>query len=279
MEDPNIYKIFNERFDKLKCFVETYERTPSRTAKNADEKKLGVYFADFRKYKKSSKGLHPYYIQKLESLGTVWRWTYDNVFYDNLEDLKKWISQNGRLPVYEKNKPDPERRLGLYCNKQREAYVNGKLKDHDKISSLEQVSGWTWTTYDFDENFERLKKFVEDNGRLPNNDGDLSEKKIAKWCLTQKNKSEKLTAEQVTKLQSINGWEWKNVGNVFSKKYNGLRKWMKTHDFTYPKLDTDNMWEKELAEFVEFSKTLRQKYLDEDYDKIKLFECLPNWEW
>jgi hypothetical protein len=121
------------------------------------------------------------------------------------------------LSTSEYSKDKEQARLGRLCNKLRANYRKNKLKDAD-IKLLEQIKGWFWKTNDiiksFDENYDDLKKWLNNNYRMPSRySKDNHEKKIGQWVERQKtnHRKNKITKEDYKKLENLPYW------NVYKK--------------------------------------------------------------
>jgi superfamily II DNA or RNA helicase len=85
-------------------------------------------------------------INKLEKIH-VWYWSYDQIWNDNYNFVKKYISENNNeYPkggiVFKNNKMD------VWLKKQRQNYKNNvKILDEERISKLESLNGWYWNIH------------------------------------------------------------------------------------------------------------------------------------
>jgi predicted transglutaminase-like cysteine proteinase len=120
----------------------------------------------------------------------------------NYNELKIWIENNNTLPS--KHSTDEiERKLGSFCNNQRQYKKHNKLNE-DNIKKLEDINIWYWEYVDpFDESYNELKKWVELNKKIPSTTAiDGIGKKLATFCSTQRHSKKK------NKLDKIKGWYW-----------------------------------------------------------------------
>lgn len=112
----------------------------------------------------------------------------------SFEELQKFVHFHGQIPKStESNWP----------SNQRSEYKKGKLSQ-EQIEKLESIPGWWWSQKKtWDENFQKLKDFVHENGRFP-------KRKEFRWSQEKRSqyKEGKLTQEKIQKLESIPGWYW-----------------------------------------------------------------------
>lgn len=82
----------------------------------------------------------------------------------------------------------------------------------EKITRLESLNGWVWNTLDYkwEKGFLELTRYIKQNRHLK-----LSHKyetkdgfNLGSWVSGQRSRKDKLTPEQITRLESLNGWVW-----------------------------------------------------------------------
>ena len=121
-----------------------------------------------------------------------------------------FVRLHQRLPVTHDYAVDID--LGKWCASQRSLYNTNQL-DHEKIIMLEAIPKWKWkkSTKTWLERYHDLVRFVADHQKLPSYSKESQEEKsLCNWVKTQKSKHQlnRLTGEQISKLQEINGWSW-----------------------------------------------------------------------
>lgn len=84
----------------------------------------------------------------------------------------------------------------------------------EQIDKLNQIDYWFWE-YDLDVNwnqwYEKLKKFIEIHNRLPSDHTKKKEEKqLGTWCSNQRayKKNDKLEKWRIDKLNQLIGWFW-----------------------------------------------------------------------
>jgi hypothetical protein len=138
-------------------------------------------------------------ITKLESIrGWFWEQDLDKIWEENFKKLYKYVEKHHRIP------PQKTPGIGNWCQSQREKYKGAELTK-EQITKLNSIEGWFWSRDElWEENFNKLQAYVEEHHRIPT----CTTPAIGNWCQNQriKYKGKKLTEEQITKLESIEGW-------------------------------------------------------------------------
>jgi len=128
-----------------------------------------------------------------------------------LDDWEEWIRQ---LILYKEEHGDcrvattslTHGRLGRWVANQRINYSKGKLPS-EKIIQLEQL-GFEWNpiSSDWEEFYESIKRYKEENGHCCLNHRSKSHKQLGIWAQAQRSRyaTKKLSLERISKLESIN---------------------------------------------------------------------------
>ena len=140
--------------------------------------------------------------EKIDSLESIEGWSWDPIedeWQNNLKKLKEFVLINNNFPPIKTT-------LGNWTGTQRYSYKNNKLPT-EKIASLESIEGWSWDPYEdeWQDNLKKLKEFV-----LINNNFPTQRTTLGGWIGTQRQqmKTNKLSAEKIESLESIQGWSW-----------------------------------------------------------------------
>ncbi len=267
---------FEETYDRLKNWIDQNKRIPSISSKKLEEKRLGQWCSNKRNDKKINK-LDENKIKKLEELNE-WYWELDDLFEETYNRLKIWIDVNKRIPS-PKSKNVEEKKLGIWCSTKRQDKKINKL-DENKIKKLEQLNGWFWNLDDiFDETYNRLKNWIEQNKRIPSNKSkNLEEKKLGQWCSHKRKdkNNNKLDENKIKKMEQLNGWYW-NRDDIFDETYNRLKIWIDVNK-RVPLQKSKNVEEKKLGRWCS-NKRNDKKINKLDENKIKKLEQLNGWFW
>ena len=137
---------FEQNLQRMKAFIQANGNVPTRRQKDADGVKLGVWVHNRRKEYREGV-LTEERIAALEAV-LQWSWVseHDNMcsFEDNVELLKEFVQETGRLPSAREKGLEPERiNLGRWVVVRRMEKREGKLSP-EKVAALEGVPGWVW---------------------------------------------------------------------------------------------------------------------------------------
>lgn len=205
-------------------------------------------------------------------------WTKTDNFMSIYSKLVKWIDENERLPS-QHSKNIIEKQLGSWCNSQRQSKKKNRLKE-DKIKLLEEFTGWFWEKDDsFDDNYNELVKWVEENKRIPSEKSkNPIERRLGIWSSNkrQNKKENKLEEEKINKLQAVTGWYWKK-SDLFGNDYNILVKWVEENK-RIPSEKSKDIVEKRLGTWCSDRRKYKKKNkLDEE--QIEKLNAIPGWYW
>ncbi len=199
---------WEENYLKLKAFVIKHSHARPYTI----DPELGAW--QHRQRGNYKRGKLPH--EKIKLLECLNGWVWDigeSDWHERFEKLQDFIQKNGRLnPTIDINKD-----LNSWTSSQRTQYNNGKLSVERK-ELLESLEGWVWDpiqTY-WDEKYEKLKVYVEDNGSArPDRHHELG--RFVESQRSQFNKN-KLSREKINLLESLDGWTW----NLLETTWNEL---------------------------------------------------------
>ena len=129
-------------------------------------------------------------------------------------NLKK---KNGHLNFTQTFKADDGFKLGQWVSVQRR---NKNTMSKEKKNKLEAI-GLIWNTLDkkWEEGFSHLKTFLENKITKEISANYISQDgyKLGAWVQGQRRKSDKLTEEKKSRLESIVGWVWDGRGLYLEK--------------------------------------------------------------
>lgn len=127
----------------------------------------------------------------------------------------------------------------------------------------------------FDENFTKLKGFIEINGRLPEYK-NKNEKRLYNWINTIRKRVNTLSDYEKNKLNNLQGWVWDKNKNRFIINCKKLHNFVITNS-TYPigsdKGEAKKMYNWMMKCISDYDKGKLEKY------KIQELEKIPSWEW
>jgi superfamily II DNA or RNA helicase len=206
---------FEENLVQWAAFYKKFGRTPSKSSKNADEKRLGQWQSKQREYYKY-KTLPEERVKALEAIKEwVWESTPGKIirkpksFEDNLVQWAAKRTELGRDPSQHSKDAD-EKRLGKWQSKQRVYYKN-KTLSKERVKALEAIKEWVWESTPFEDNLVQWAAKRTELGRDPSpNSKDADEKRLGIWQSHQREyyKKKTLSEERVKALGAIKEWVW-----------------------------------------------------------------------
>jgi hypothetical protein len=189
-------------------------RAPSRTSKNAAEKRAGIWQMTQRGLFK--KGTLPK--ERINELNKTagWEWEQSRTFQESKSDWSEQFVILGRTPS-QHSKNAAEKRAGIWQTNQRALFKKGTLLP-ERIDELNNTEGWEWeqggvrtfqeSNSDWSEQFVNL-------GRAPSSSSkNADEKRAGKWQTKQRALFKKgtLLPERIDELNNTEGWEWEEQG-------------------------------------------------------------------
>lgn len=206
------------------------------------------------------------------------------IFMKRYEELKSWVDTHKRLPRDKKKLNDIETTLGVFCSIKRCAKRNNTLSE-DEIELLEEIPYWHWGgEIVFDEIYNKIIKFIEKTGKLPEKEtNDEEEKKLYYICQGYKNtkRQNNLTEYKIKKLEALPNWNW--GGLLISKKekseekYKRLKAWIEKNN-RLPRIKSEDIEEDELGIMISKLRYKNSKGKLKKTTKLKLEE-MPIWYW
>jgi len=186
---------------------------------------LGAWVSTQRKYKDE---LDQEQIDKLEKLP---KWSWD-AFADKWEDgyshLVQFVKRESHSRVSGIFKTEDGFNLGTWVSTQRER--RGSLTQ-DRIDKLQKLPKWSWAVNvdAWEEGFSYLVQFVERKGhaRVPQRLKTEGEFGLGEWVVAQRTKKDKLTPDQIDKLQKLPKWSWDPLTDAWNEGYSHLVQFVK----------------------------------------------------
>jgi superfamily II DNA or RNA helicase len=213
-----------EKFEKLKEFIDEFNRRPRSDSKNIHEKKIGGWMSRQNdNYKNKNKNMNDkikynLWKQFLEEYDKYFK-SVDELWYENFDELTKFINAYKKRPSV--NTIDNlESTLGRWVNTQKHNFKNKKnsMKDIDKYDL------WTQFLEDYKdyfklpdeiwyEKFTEAKQFMNDNQFRPSHASkNKCEKEIGCWVHHQNNNYK-------NKINSMKDTEKYHLWTQFLKDY------------------------------------------------------------
>jgi superfamily II DNA or RNA helicase/SAM-dependent methyltransferase len=308
-----------ENYEKLKEYVEKYNRLPSAYRKDASktELNLGRWIEYQRRSKRLNRNMNPNKIILLEKI-PFWFWNndLDEEWELNYQRLREYVNTNQKLPS-EKDSDEEVKKLAKWCSAQRSSNRGtgrGRELDDIKISKLSNIPFWYWEMDNkWLEKRNLVLNFALTNNRLPNTSkkSPPDEKYLGRWankqreaykCIIEQIETRaKLTEERIKLLEEIPFWYWysKEKNRKTIKKRNDddiedhwLEKRNLVFNFTLENNRLPNSSknsstkEKELGNWVNSQRRTYKCKIEQietkaklTEERIRLLEEIPGWYW
>jgi hypothetical protein len=293
-------KSFEENLVKWVAKRTELGRTPSQYSKDADEKRLGKWQSQQRKYyKKGSLSK-----ERIAALNAIewWVWeatpgkiiTKPKSFEDTLEQWAAKRTELGRTPS-QNSKDADEKRLGQWQSGQRTFYKN-KTLSKERVKALGATEGWVWESTpgkiiskpkSFEENLVQWAAKRTELGRDPSQHSkDADEKRLGIWQSGQRilYKKKKLPEERVKALNATDGWVWESTpGKIITKPKSfeeNLVQWAakRTELGRNPSQNSKDADEKRLGQWQSKQRGYyKNKTLSKE--RVKALEAIKEWVW
>jgi hypothetical protein len=143
------------------------------------------------------------------------------------------------------------------------------------MAELNNLKHWVWSVIDYqwDIGFEELCKYVEKNGhsRPPAKFLADSGYSLGSWTSGQRLKKDKLTLDQISKLELLPGWTWDPHEDSWNSTYKDYLEYLHLESLgeLVPVTRRLSSWAR--------SQRLKKETLSED--KINKLNALPMWSW
>jgi len=219
---------WNKGFEQLQEYVKQNgsARVPN-LFKTKDGFNLGQWVGHQRQNKDS---LSSERRKLLESSCKDWSWDpFTDKWNKGFEQLQEYVKQNGSARVPNLFKTKDGFRLGKWVGNQRR---NKDSLSAEQRSLLESsCKDWTWDLLDdqWDEGFQRLKQYVNENGsaRVPQRFKTKDGFCLGTWVGTQRKNKDSLSAERRKLLESsCKDWSWDPFTDKWNKGFEQLKQYV-----------------------------------------------------
>ncbi|MGO8821936.1 MAG: Helicase associated domain protein [Desulfomonilaceae bacterium] len=212
-------------------FVATHghTRVPAKHVTD-DGFNLGMWTDGKRQSYKEGK-LTTDHIQALENING-WTWNIlEKAWNEGFEKLVEFAEREGHSRVPRKHVTDGFK-LGIWVDNKRAKYRKNKLPlERQKL--LENVKGWSWDPHaaQWKEGFQKLVEFVKEKGTalVPVSHKTTDKFPLGSWVDVQRQffRKNQLSDEKRERLQSLNGWSWNPLQDVWDKNLLSLMNYVK----------------------------------------------------
>lgn len=221
---------FSTHIKILEQFVEKYNRMPHQS-ETYEGARIGSWYASTKdRYRKGK--LKQDQINQLQNAGFIFGNINEIQFDAYVQAFKQFMQENSRMPQYQD--VYKEVKIGSWCRSIKVQYNKGLLAQ-DKIDQLNDAGFVFGNVRDmqFAVNLEALKKFIQENNRLPQHKDTCQGINIGHWChsLKQRYKKGQLSQEQIESLTDI-GFDFKiktNNDSPFVARLKIFKRFMKKY--------------------------------------------------
>ena len=219
--------------------------------------------------------------------------TIDSSFADSLRTVlvekvtDSWYFWFGLLEIFIKFKghalvpalyrTEDGLKLGQWVNIQR---TNKEKLSPERISRLESLEGWTWDVLElqWEEGFSHLQAFVAQEGHARPERGYESPDgySLGNWANFQRARKNVLTAEHISRLESLEGWTWDVLDFQWNEGFSHLQEFVKKEGHARPSQSYKSPEGYKVGNWVSSQRSKRKKLTLERKTKL---ESLVGWTW
>jgi superfamily II DNA or RNA helicase len=170
--------------------------------------------------------------ERIKRLGNLkgWVWDIDEADWEkSYSNYLRYIEEGG-YPSYSLPKDFNGFGARKFVSKQREQFKKGILSA-ERIKKLNAIDGWTWTAEGaaWNRGFSHYLRYVEEGGD-PSSCGDkrVNGFPVGSWVGNQRAVRDQLTAEQVKRLEAVDGWVWKVHDTAWEKNFSNYLRYIAT---------------------------------------------------
>ena len=268
---------WQEQLEHWKIVYAKIQNAPSQSSKDKEEKRAGQWKNNQRKAKKTMSA------ERITALEATPGWEWETEAYTWEEQRNHWKTVYARIQKApsQSSKDKEEKRAGQWQSHQRTAK---KTMSAERITALEATPGWEWgiereETYTWEEQLEHWKTVYARIQKAPSTiSKDKEEKRAGQWQSNQRKAKKTMSAERITALEAIPGWEWgrektyiwEEQKQTWITQYNKLQKTPSTKS-----KETD---EKRAGEWQSTQrKAKKQGTLSPE--RVAELEAIPGWTW
>jgi superfamily II DNA or RNA helicase len=243
--DCEVIDRWDKNFKNLKKFIDDNKKVPIQKSKNIEEKSLGSWLSKQKLNYKKKEMIEERYNLWTKFLEQYKKYikSFDEKWMEHFENLKYFIDDNKKRPS-DISKNQEEQSLGSWLSDQNTSYKKKELVEERYnlwTKFLEKYKKYFKSLDDiWNEKFENLKKFINDNKRAP-----IQEPKNLK--------------EKTYKQEKLLGSWLSNQQQYYKNKKKSMN-----NQIYY------NLWTSFLEEYKEYFKSFDEKWM-EHFENLKHF--------
>jgi len=217
---PDLFKtadeILNDNYNKLTNYIKDFNKLPSQRNENIQIKSLGYWKDDQKsmyfsgKMKEYSKTRYNMWLKLVDTYPKLFR-RVEDIWYENYDKLEEFLKQYNKVPILDTELS--EKSLRYWLDDQRYNYKHQLIPVDKQLDYEKLVNKYPFlyvkTPEDLWNNqYHLLKKFIEDNTRLPKQSASKQslERTCALWLTKQRSnlKNNKLLENQINLWKELN---------------------------------------------------------------------------
>lgn len=207
---------WEDSYNNLQEYIKTNGKLPTRTTNSIITAWIDIQRRNYKKEKLTEEQ-----INQLEELNH-WVWDAKPPKFDiGYELVKAFMVKNDR-PI----KKDDDKTLYNWVQNTKKLEKNNKLNEEEK-DKIKELPHWNYFSSannkiirtnknDWNEMYELMRKYINENNKLPKSNEIYEDKKLGPWMQTQKRnhkeegrtKDKKLLAIRENQLLELDGWKW-----------------------------------------------------------------------
>jgi len=211
-----------------------------------------------------------------ESLRTILIKNTTDDWHEMYGLLQKYWEEHKSLPLTGKNASRYfGKNLGAWVNKQR---TNKMLMPEYRKSLLTRLEYWKWDPYaeSWNKKFEVLQDFVNKNGHASPKAREIFEGvKIGVWVGSQRQNRDQLEENQITRLESLDGWRWSPDEDTWNERFKLLKEYSLEHGNSCPK-QREIYKGFTIGNWVNIQRSSKRSLRPA---RIEMLESLQGWHW
>jgi hypothetical protein len=205
-----------------------------------------------------------------------WEWRTVTDWDLKYGEYREFVHDRGFHPEFSEE-DNEEDRLYKWALQNRRDHKQGNMVRKHRIM-LEKIPGWKWRAHpNWDEQFEKLEKYLRKYGRYPLSVGNTTnyELRLAIWMGIQRTTLIRysLPPYKRAKLESLQNWEWDRDLDLLSPYINSDRILRRSNDNSLNQgnlMIADNRSDEEVSqEISNWYKKVLEKYEDDEVNKIE----------
>jgi hypothetical protein len=263
------------RFSQLESFAEKFKHCQPPILDD-EFKSLATWVRSQRQARNKNR-LESKKVKLLENL-QGWTWNpLDDKWMRSFNELVKYVNINGTA------RPPAQLifnglTIGKWASKQRQ---NKNLLSIDRIKILENLPGWSWDPFvdQWNYSFDALTKYFEKyhSTKVPMRYKYEKEKySLGQWVKAQRYNKDKLSEEQILKLESFGDWSWNPYDDKWNIGFTELLEYVKNFGDARVPLVYKSRSGFRLGAWVN---GLRQRKEQLTSEKLLLIQNLSGWTW